>query len=377
MDLVTLITVLGGIVGILGFLYLLFVGQKTLFEWLRERQERHKVSPAPPTPPKPDMIYLSGELAVNDIRSYELHKNYVNDVDWIGEDCRRFVSVSDDATIKIACLDEMGRPSSVGESNQVKCVRFIPRAMALIYGVVSGEVKYLEAPNHHGNTPLFLFEHPLIRVIDFGRINELVATGGYNRELRIHRLDVDRVVAEEILVKPCSDNVRSVAWSGENSQLAYSEGYFINLVQVDSTGLKPKNVLSGHAGTVGALSWSKDDIHLASGDENGNIIIWNPISGKSKYHLNRWSTLGAIRGISFHPHWPNIVAVGGTMGMIEVIHLTDIHVAVKTLRVEGASILMFINRIRWSSSGDSLLLACSDAVKIVSLKAEQWFERST
>jgi len=40
MDLVTLITVLGGIVAILGFLYLLLIGQKSLIEWWRERQDK-------------------------------------------------------------------------------------------------------------------------------------------------------------------------------------------------------------------------------------------------------------------------------------------------------------------------------------------------
>jgi len=53
MDLVvTLITILAGIVAILGFLYLLVIGQKSLSEWWRERQGKHEASLAPATPQK-------------------------------------------------------------------------------------------------------------------------------------------------------------------------------------------------------------------------------------------------------------------------------------------------------------------------------------
>nr|MBC8492265.1 hypothetical protein [Chloroflexota bacterium] len=62
MELVALITVLGGVVAILGFLYLLFIGQKSLFEWWRERQETHGVSAIPVTPPEPQVPTIPSNL---------------------------------------------------------------------------------------------------------------------------------------------------------------------------------------------------------------------------------------------------------------------------------------------------------------------------
>jgi len=62
MDPVTLITILGGVVAILGFLYLLFVGQKSLFEWRRERQESNKVSPVPVIPKVPEPPAIPSNL---------------------------------------------------------------------------------------------------------------------------------------------------------------------------------------------------------------------------------------------------------------------------------------------------------------------------
>ena len=54
MDLVTLLTILASIVAILGFLYLLFIGQKSLFEWWRERQD--KISQSPEIQTMPNII---------------------------------------------------------------------------------------------------------------------------------------------------------------------------------------------------------------------------------------------------------------------------------------------------------------------------------
>ena len=62
MDPVTLITVFGGVVAILGFLYLLFIGQKSLFEWWRERLETHGVSVIPVTPPEPQVPTIPNNL---------------------------------------------------------------------------------------------------------------------------------------------------------------------------------------------------------------------------------------------------------------------------------------------------------------------------
>jgi hypothetical protein len=50
MDPATLITILGGIVSILGFLYFLFIGQKSLPEWLAERRAKSSAT----SPPKPN-----------------------------------------------------------------------------------------------------------------------------------------------------------------------------------------------------------------------------------------------------------------------------------------------------------------------------------
>ena len=62
MDPITLVTIWAGIVAILGFLYPLFIGQKSLFEWWRERQEKREASPEPTTLPRPKMSAIPNNL---------------------------------------------------------------------------------------------------------------------------------------------------------------------------------------------------------------------------------------------------------------------------------------------------------------------------
>ena len=305
-------------------------------------------------------------LAVEHIYSFDLHKGYVNDIVWVSDDCRKFASASDDATIKVVSLDSKAKPISIVDSNQIKSICFAQGFNALLYGVLPGLVKYVKLPNHHG-TPSPLFDHPGIRSIDFGESNHCIATGGYNNELRIHKIvDLSKGMAEQVLVMSCRGSTRTVAWNSDNSVIAYSEGSLINLLQFGSAGPEENIMLSGHSNSVVSMSWSKDDLYLASGDADGNIIIWDSVSGKIKYQCNRHSTIGPIRTVSFHPQSPNLIAAGGTVGVIEIIRFTDDEYAVRTITIGNPP--MFVNRILWTTNGDALLLACSDTVQVVFLK---------
>ncbi len=134
------------------------------------------------------------------ILSYEPHKGYVNDVDWVGNESGSFVSVSDDATIKITPFRDVGLSNSVVvcEINRIKCGCYIRELGGLIYGMLPGEVKYLALTPPY-DAMVILYQHPAVRTIAFDKSGKCIATGGYNKELCIYKLDLSNLSVKELI----------------------------------------------------------------------------------------------------------------------------------------------------------------------------------
>ena len=50
----------------------------------------------------------------------------------------------------------------------------------------------------------------------------------------------------------------------------------------DITTETPMHVCKGHINWVLAMSWSPDGKLLASGDKAGHVMVWDPVTGKSR-----------------------------------------------------------------------------------------------
>ncbi|KIK10702.1 hypothetical protein PISMIDRAFT_124037 [Pisolithus microcarpus 441] len=106
-----------------------------------------------------------------------------------------------------------------------------------------------------------------------------------------------------------------------------------------------ERVLRGHTGAVNALTFAPSGNELASGSEDGSLIIWDSLSGKLK---SRFTFASSILSLAWGPRRSYRLYVGcldGTLAIIEDLEsneatnsvLTGIRAPVFSLAVEGYS----------------------------------------
>jgi len=309
---------------------------------------------------------VEGDVALQNIVSHELHQRWVIDADWYGLSEQFVVSISDDGAIKRINLNNPDEIYAITESNSIKCFAIIPQTSFLVYGIVGGFVRLADMNATTDNTHN-LFNHDHVRIIAFNQFSSIIATGGYNHELQVHKLDLKNFTSKLILKKKYSGPVRAIAWSPKNSSnIAFSTGAIINLQKLDEIGQDNKGkILHGHTATILSIVWTDDGKYIASGDELGNIIVWNAVSGRERFRLNRSLSLGLIRSIAFKPGSTDVFAVGGQTGKVEIINLsgTDPVITKKRISVHPS----FVNRVRWSMSENNILLTFDSSIALLSL----------
>ncbi|KIK12046.1 hypothetical protein PISMIDRAFT_121635 [Pisolithus microcarpus 441] len=78
-----------------------------------------------------------------------------------------------------------------------------------------------------------------------------------------------------------------------------------------------ERVLQGHTGAVNALTFAPNGSELASGSEDGSLIIWDSLSGKLK---SRFTFTSSILSLAWGPRRSYCLYVGcldGTLAVIE------------------------------------------------------------
>lgn len=76
---------------------------------------------------------------------------------------------------------------------------------------------------------------------------------------------------------PSSNDTASLAWSGNEMYLAISDNDRVNIWDMQQN----RKILTynGHYASVTVIAWSPDGIHVATGDENGVVEIWDATTG--------------------------------------------------------------------------------------------------
>ncbi|MFI2425563.1 WD40 repeat domain-containing protein [Streptomyces sp. NPDC018955] len=84
-------------------------------------------------------------------------------------------------------------------------------------------------------------------------------------------------------VVPVGAGVNDLAFAPGGSQLtAATTSMELRVVRLDPAG-RPTGTVderNGHAGSVGAVSWSPDGRHLATAGYDGRVLLWNPVAGR-------------------------------------------------------------------------------------------------
>ena len=168
------------------------------------------------------------------------------------------------------------------------------------------EIASGEAPGHH------------VKPLDLSFDEKFLVAGSENGNA-ISLLDADTLISTaEFQVKnatrvedlDCSPAENVVAIASRNS----------NVVLVDFLNTpRSETVLKGHTSVIESVSFNKDGTYLASGDWDGNAIVWNV---KTQEKVAKWTFPGRIWKLRFAPDGRHLVVGDGT-GRLYVLRLTN------------------------------------------------------
>ena len=77
-----------------------------------------------------------------------------------------------------------------------------------------------------------------------------------------------------------------------------------------------EHVLEDHTESVNVLAFSPTGSRLASGSQDGSLVIWEPITGVTKYRIVCPS---AVLSLVWDPRYLNCLFVGCTHGVLAVL----------------------------------------------------------
>jgi WD40 repeat protein len=81
--------------------------------------------------------------------------------------------------------------------------------------------------------------------------------------------------------------------------LAYSDGTSVLIKKMrEDASVTGDTRLYGHSGQVDSICWAYNNEVLVTGDQDGAIIMWNPVSASVKSRIDRRATLQRIRAIA-------------------------------------------------------------------------------
>ena len=78
--------------------------------------------------------------------------------------------------------------------------------------------------------------------------------------------------------------------------------------------------LHGHTNSINAIKPSPDRKHLASGGDDGTIIIYSTKTWKA---VKRYGNLSPVTALAWHPTVPSCIIFGCKNGDVQTVHFRD------------------------------------------------------
>ncbi len=171
----------------------------------------------------------------------------------------------------------------------------------------SSSISYLNLTGHTG----------AVRSVQF-LPNGILASGSYDNSIILWNITSGSL---ETIISNNSDNILSVAINPTGTKLVSgSQDNLLESWDLKNYGLKthPTKLLNDW---VRSVAYSYDGYYLASGLENGEIIIWDDISNILVINLTGHTQ--SIRGLDFHPKIPLLASASGDQ-TIKLWNVTDL-----------------------------------------------------
>lgn len=127
---------------------------------------------------------------------------------------------------------------------------------------------------------------------------------------------------EELAMSGYAAKVRNLAWHRSGRYLATDGGHEImvwDCIGRGPAGTHPR-ILTGHDQRVTALAYQRDGHLLASGSEDGRVLLWNV--GKSTSPLRQFRLPGGVSCLDWSRD-DAILAIGCQNGTVAAVRITD------------------------------------------------------
>lgn len=117
--------------------------------------------------------------------------------------------------------------------------------------------------------------------------------------------------------------------------------------------IRVRRTLKGHFGKVAALHWSADSMHLVSASQDGNLLIWNAVTGNKIQAIKLKSSY--VMAVGMEQSKGNLVGCGGLDNLCTVYNRGNPNNPIEMSSHDGfISCCRFLNESEiLTSSGDS------------------------
>ncbi len=249
------------------------------------------------------------------LRMWQAHNGDANYVAF-SPDGRTLATGGDDGAVLLWDAVTNGPPRALGRhTNWVLCVLFTPDGRRVISGGRGGILKSWEIAT--GKDQSFPPVKWQIEGMAISPDGQTLVTGGSHESVTLWDLATAKVKSSLEVASP----VQSVAFShdGQRIAIARADGYLI-LREIGSRLLWAS--LAGHAGGARCVTFSPDDLTLASSGDDGSVRLWDVgasgfRTGGSQRYIDRPDTRDAVRWVAFSPDGRTLAATsrGGEINL--------------------------------------------------------------
>lgn len=212
---------------------------------------------------------------MNNLQAFAGHRDAIRGLSFAPDD-QRFVTASDDSTLKIWGFDEAQEESTLkGHGWEVKCVAWHPWQALLVSGSKDNLVKFWD-PRTGGELGTFHGHKNTVQAVRWHGDGHYVATASRDQSVKVYDI---RAMKELYTMRGHAKEVCSLEWHPVHHDLLVSggsEGSIIYWSLASSTPETPLHTIeTAHESNVWSLQWHPLGHLLASGSNDHTTRFWS------------------------------------------------------------------------------------------------------